>query len=192
MHSSSDIPKVEPTELVCGTTVKWTKDLSNHYPADEGWTLTYYFRGPTRFDKAATGDGRNFAITLSATDTSDQGATPNFAAGRYTLVGRVSKSSEVFQVYSGILDVERDPNFIAAGEDLRTQAKRILDAHLEAYEAGAGRRERAYSFSAVGRSFTYHSFEELQQAIDYWRAQVAEEDNATGKGKNILIRFNCP
>lgn len=196
MHSSSDIPDKEPTSFICGDTVKWNrKDLSSHYPAD-AWTLTYNFRGPTIYDVTAAANGRDFAITIPATDTGDNDPnTAKFLKGRYQLFGRVTKISDatqVFSVYSGNVDACENPEDIEAGRDMRTEAKKILDAHMTVYARGAESRTKSYSLSAVGRSFVYHSFEELIAAIDYWKGIVAQEENPTGVGRNVFIRFTRP
>lgn len=187
MHQDADIPKEEPTEFTAGTTVKWRREnLKAHYPADASWILNYYLRGPGLLDAPATADGKDFAVTIAAS------ASGTLAPGRYQLLGRVSKSGEVFEVYNGMLDVALDPAQQADNIDVRTIAKRILDAHLETYEQRASRRERSYTVSGAGRSFVYDSLDELLRAIDYWKAVVAEEDNPTGRGKNILAIFNEP
>lgn len=194
MHSSSDIPDKEPTSFICGDTVKWNKDLASHFPAD-AWTLTYYFRGPTSYDVTATADGKKFSVTIPSTDTgASEEPTAKFKVGRYQLLGRVSKISEpttIYSVYSGFVDACADPVAIAAPAEMRSEAKQILDALIALMKRHAGRPEKSYSLSAVGRSFVFHSFAEIKEAIDEWSEVVAMEENS-GKQRNVFIKFTKP
>jgi hypothetical protein len=186
MHTATDIPEEEPKEFTAGETVKWTRDLSDHYPADESWLLNYTLIGPSKLTFSGTPADDEFAITLSLAQTAA------LKPGRYTLTGRVSKAGEVFPVYSSILDVLEDPTQIEEGRDMRSDAKQILAAHIETYKTRAARREKAYSVSAVGRSFTYDELDALLKAIDYWTAVVRREEDPTGKQNQVLVRFTRP
>lgn len=178
--------------FICGDTVKWSRnDLTSHYPADL-WTLTYYFRGPTSYDVTATADGRKFSITIPSTDTgASEEPTAKFKVGRYQLLGRVSKISEpttIYSVYSGFVDACADPVAIAAPADMRSKNKRILDALNALMERASTRPEKSYSLSAVGRSFVFHTLDEIQKQIDKYEELVEMEENS-GKQRNVFIKF---
>jgi hypothetical protein len=188
MHTTSDIPTIEPTVINAGTTIKWTKDLSDHYdPAS--WTLAYFINGPAHASIAATSSGTLFAVTIPASTTA------TWIAGIYTWESRVTKGTETFSIGKGTFEVKADVTVLPDGYDPRSQAKRILDAHLSAYEAYAGRIESQYSINAAGRSFVYEKKADLISAIQFWQAQVAQETMAEkiargeNTGRNILVRF---
>jgi len=185
MHSSTDIPEVEPTEITQGLTCKWTRtDLTDHYPATT-WTLTYYFVGPTQFNKAATADGSYFDVTLSATETTA------LLPGRYTLYGRVSASGELYEIYKADLVVIEDPTQIEAGEDQRSWARICRDNLRAAIQGSSDSFIVNYSIGGAGRTIGKMSAEERIKWLDYFEAKVLREEKGTTR-KNIYVRFNRP
>lgn len=62
------IPDREPTQFVSGDTLIWNRSVPD-YPATDGWTLKYAFRGVGKFDAEAVALGSGYAITVASTDT---------------------------------------------------------------------------------------------------------------------------
>jgi len=182
MHSSTDIPLVEPTEVTAGDTIQWRReDLTEHYPAST-WTLTYYAYGlPGKFNVVATADGDEFAIEVTAT------ASQAWQEGDYTVKGYVTKDAQRFEVYSGRLTVAANPVAIPEQFDDRSFAKKSLDA-IESMLAGrAGRADRSYQIA--GRSLEHFSLKELQDARARFKAEVAAENGTSNR--RILTRFTA-
>lgn len=187
MHSDSDIPRIEPTEIIAGVTNKWTReDLTSHYPAT-AWTLTYYFVGPTLFTKAATADGSNFDVTLSATETSV------LLPGRYTLYGRVAHTSngELYEVYKADLVVIEDPASIVAAKDQRSWARITRDNLRAAIQGSSDSFILNYSVGGAGRTIGKMTAEDRIKWLQFFEAKVVqEEQKASGKSRDILIQFS--
>ena len=182
-------PTIEPTEVVAGDTVAWTKTVDD-YSAADSWVLKYYLRGPGVINITATASGADHAVSVSAATTA------SWAPGNYVWESYVSKASERFKVGEGRITVAANIELENGTIEIRSQARRILDAHMTAYENRAGRLENSYSLQAVGRSFNYATHAELIAAIQFWQAEVKREEMAEaiargeGTGKNILVRFN--
>ena len=119
----------EPEKLTAGVTWKWNKTLSD-YPASE-WRLNYYLRrnGATQTSFTTTADGDTFQVNVLA------GFTALFTPDDYDIIGIVTKGSEKFLVYDGILKVLSSPASSSA-YDPRSHARRVLDL-IEAAMEGA-------------------------------------------------------
>lgn len=184
---AAEIPSIEPTEVFAGDTVSWTKDISD-YPATL-WTLTYYLRGPADIDIAATASGREFLVSKTAAQSAA------WAPGLYHWRAFVSDADERYLVGEGEMTVSANPVGKMTFET-RSINKQILDALETAMLGRASRTEKGYSIEAAGRSFTFHTHEELIMAIEKFRGWVQQEEDAKkvargeNTGKNILIRFN--
>lgn len=180
---AADIPTTEPTTIIAGDTLAWTKEVDDYSPAT--WTLTYYLRGPGgAFTIAATGS-TTFAVSIAAA------VTATYVPGDYKLYGFVTSGAERYKVHES--DVTVLPNVAAQTSpiEIRTLAKQILDAHMLAYKNRAGRPEQSYSIQAAGRSYNYKTDSDMIEAIKFWQAEVAgEEAEGSATKRNILVRFN--
>lgn len=184
-----DIPLEEPTEITQGLTAKWTReDLVSDYPATT-WTLTYYFVGPTAWSKAASADGSNFDVTISATETAA------LLPGRYKLYGRVSAAGELYEVYNADLVVNEDPAAMEMGQEQRSWARICRDNLRAAVQGSSDSFILNYSIGGAGRTIGKMSADERIKWLDYFEAKVLREEQAAlaaaGKptGRNILVRF---
>lgn len=183
-----EIPDKEPTEVIAGNTVAWTKDLSD-YPADS-WTLNYYLRGPANINITATADGREHSISVSATTSF------NWPEGLYTWKSFVSSGSERYLIEEGEITVKENPATSTRTFETKSVNRQILDALEATMLANAGRPESSYTIEAAGRTFHFYSHEDLILAIEKFRAFVKQEEDAKAimrgenTGKNILVRFN--
>lgn len=191
MHVSTDIPEIEPTEIVAATTVKWTKDLSDHYPADDGWILSYSFRkengtgaGSDALDKTASASGKKFSVTLSTTET-------NKTIGKWVWSAFVSKAGERYRIDSGSLEIKRDLATVTTTFDGRSDAKIAYDNALAIWkgvtETGA--------YTIGGRTWTGRDLPQIIAYVDrckadYFRELQAERiANGEGSKRKILTRF---
>ena len=91
-----------PKAFIAGDTVIWTQTFSD-YPATAGWVVTWFFKGPSTFNIAATASGADHLATLSATTSA--ALTP----GDYTFTARAVMSGEKYTAASGTIRVCIDP-----------------------------------------------------------------------------------
>lgn len=191
MDSSTDIPGIEPTEIVAGTTVKWTKDLSAHYPADGGWSLAYNFRkengtgaGADALDKTATASGKKFSVTLSTTET-------NKTIGKWVWSAFVSKAGERYRVDLGSLEIKQDLATVTTTFDGRSDAKKSYDNALAIWKAVTADG----SYTIGGRTWTGRDLPEIIAYVDRCKADYLAElqaeriANGEGSKRKILTRF---
>lgn len=121
------IPEVEPTTIVAGDTVQFTR-VFGEFSALDGWALTYRLVGPlgsstgALVDETVTGtpQGGGWLVAFAPA------ATANVKArGTYRLVGRVSLAADSHAVYDGVVQLEANP-FTASPADQLTHAERML------------------------------------------------------------------
>lgn len=148
-----DIPTNEPLELRAGTTWKWTRDFSSNYPANDGWTLKYWFKktgtSGANFSVDATPDGTQFAVTVAIATTAT--LTP----GDYTWVAQATKAGEIYDADSGKLKIL--PRYDAAANlDDRSHNVKMLEAINACLENRASSTQREMVAYTIGiRSKTF-------------------------------------
>jgi len=186
------IPTTEPDVLRAGETWHWTRSL-DEFPASEGWTLTYYFRGPGKLDVVATTstDGTSYDVLATANNTS---AIP---AGRYTWDAIVTigsgASAETHVADSGVLVVQ--PNLQTAHTgDLQTHNEKMLamiEAELERRLTGvaAGGAGAIEAYVIHGRSVTKIPAEKLKVLRGQYLAAVQRERNPGKIGTPVGVVF---
>ena len=153
----------EPEKLTSGVTWKWKKTISD-YPASE-WTLSYYLRkdGIAISTFNATADGDTFEATVTA------GFSALFAAGVYDFIGIVTKGSEKYVVFDGIVEVLPNPTASAA-YDPRTHARRVLDLIEAAMENRIPNGLENYTIA--GRSLSKISIPDLRLLWEKYKQDV--------------------
>ena len=179
----------EPEKITAGVTWKWNKTLSD-YPASE-WSLSYYLRrnGATLTSVTASADGDTFKLNVAA------GVTALFTPDDYDIIGIVTKGSEKFVVYDGILKVLSNPASSSA-YDPRSHARRVLDLIEAAMEGRIPNGMESYTIG--GRSINKIPLKELRELYDRYKQDVEREiqaerlANGRRSGKNIGVRFGRP
>lgn len=188
------IPTVEPSEIVSGDTVKWTKSLTDYLPAT--WTLVYSLV-PQFVDSA--GDAIN-PTTVTATDNGDNthlatisaATSDGLAAGDYLLVGRVNNGTEYYVVERRNLLVRPDPTDTSF--DARSQVKKVLDA-IDAVIAGKATKDQEAETTPDGRSIGRYPWPDLLKLRDKYAALYQREqdqvdiDGGRGAAKTPRVRF---
>lgn len=159
----------EPTEFTAGDTVKWKVAFAD-FPANDGWTLKYTFRGPEIHDVTATADGADHSVTLSAAVSAD------FTAGDYWWDAYASKAAERYKVRTGQLKVLANLEAVTGVYDGRSIVKRTLDA-LEAMIEGKASRDQM-SYSIEGRSLSRMSVQDVLQWRGVYRGLYRQELDA--------------
>ena len=176
-----------PSTFRAGDTTKWTVGYSD-YPASS-WSLNYYFKRPGEptVNITATASGTDFAVTLSAEDSSQ------FVPGRWQWHARAEKQSDGSIIAeSGKVDVLPDPSAVDIGESFAIKALALVESSL------AGDLVTAQeSISIAGVDITKMGISERFDLRDRLKAEVSRErTRATLKegsdmpGRNGLqIRF---
>lgn len=185
----ADIPTTEPSVVTAGDTLAWTKSLSD-YSASAGWVLSYrLINAAGKYDITATASGADHAVTVAAATSA------TYTPGWYDWQAVVTKAAERYTVGSGRMQVL--PNLAAqsAGYDDRSQARKILELLLTAYESAATSRAYVFEYEIAGRRMKFNSKAEWIMEINFWKAQVAAEERAAninkglGAGNKLLVRF---
>lgn len=187
---AAPIPAVEPSIIIAGDTIPWTKSVPN-YPASEGWALTYAFRlenGAGSENVASTPVGNDFAVTMAKT------VTAKMKAGVWRWAAYVTKASERFQVGMGATTVTPNLEALDSNADLRSSAKRAYDNALVAWESV----KLGQTVTLRGRTYTQHNLKDLIVYVDRCKADYESELDAqkmaeTGVNpRHIGVRFARP
>lgn len=177
-----DTPTAVPASLAAGDTIVWRRDLPDYLPAD-GWALKYTFVGAAAAcTVTATADGTGWMLALSATTTA---AWP---AGAYTAQEWVSKGTERYSLAAFPVRVTANLAAANAGIDLRSHARKVLDA-IEAWLES--RAPAVGQIEVAGRRISNYPIADLLALRDRYRAEVLrEEAAAAGRGgARLLVRL---
>ncbi len=166
---SVTIPSTEPTTLRAGDLLTWTKSLSD-YPANNGWSLVYtLINAASKITITAGASGADFLISVAAATTAA------YTAGTYQVMGRVTKSTEIYTVFTGTIEIL--PNLAALTTyDGRSHAKVMLAAIEAAYEGKASTTQLEMEIN--GRRVRNFAPAELIQWHSHYTALVAQEADA--------------
>jgi len=183
------IPEVEPTELRAGETWAWKRSYVDY--SATGWTLNYYLVNATgKISLTATATGTEHLVSVPAITVTGVTGTDSYSTGTYTLYGRVSDGTSVYQVYSGIVTVLPDLA-AAATYDTRSTARQLLDA-LDAYLLG---QATANQLDIIETRIADRGIKRDKASLLKWRSdlqiEVAREDAAANgeHGGRYYVRF---
>jgi hypothetical protein len=192
---SFTIPTVEPTIVMAGTDWHWTMELPD-FPAGEGWTLNYYFRGPSILNIAATRVGTTNVYDVKALASATTGLLP----GRYSWQGIVSGVSSETHVARPIADDSGDPetlgeltvlqNIITAiAGDYQSHAEKTLTAiETEIYNR-VNNLKSIEAYAVAGRQISKIPFKDLIRMRSAYQAMVRRERNPGTIGTDIAVTF---
>ena len=190
----SDLPSI----IVAGTTIEWVDEATtagiNKTISSPDWTLEYYLRTNTA-SEGHTVTGTQYAnstgwqFTISATDSA------GFAAGNWFWVARAFKSSDVFEIGSGELEVKQSLQYSGTPTaiDNRTQTEKDLDAVTACIRALI--EDKAQEYSIGNRTFKTINIAELRAREAELKSRVATEkrysyiSQGLGDPKNLYVRF---
>lgn len=161
-------PIIEPTQLVAGDTLTFTRGYSSYSPAD-GWALTYSMIADGQSESWTTsdnGDGTHLTLVTAAT-------TANWYPGVYIWQAFVTKTVERHTVNTGSIEVLADYAVLTDGQDTRSHAKRTLDIVELAIEGSLP--DAVSSYSIGSRQVSVMSGDELRAWRDYYRREYANE-----------------
>lgn len=193
LFDASNYPSQEPETLVVGDRWVWQRpDLVTDYPTDQ-YALTYEFH-----TDSGGGGSHKFTVTASETTTSyvvevASTITDDYTANQYKWYAFITRTSdsERVAVDNGLTSLVA--NYADTNADLRTHAKKVLDAVQAVIENRATIDQS--SFSIAGRSLSRMSIDELFLVRDRYRAEYNEEvkkariRNKKPSGNLIGVRF---
>lgn len=181
----ADVPTYEPTTIIAGDTLRWTRELGD-YPAS-AWTLIYLLlpiAGGAAIEIESAADGDTHSVNVAASVTAE------YAAGEYNLVAYVTDASLARfsqPQLSKRITVLPDPASATAA-DQRTDAEKTLSLLRTAYDALVSKSVTSTTIS--GNVYTLRSLDELQRQIKHWTSVVLAEKQARNAGSDrIFIRF---
>lgn len=186
-------PEGEPSEVVVGDYIQWTRnDLADTYPNDE-YTATYVARitggGNTEIQLTGTAYNSGYLFTADSTTSAD------FVPGYYHWQLEIVKDSTGDRVvvgrgaFTAIVDLD------VGGSDPRSHAE-IMLTKIETLLEGKADADIS-SYSIAGRSLTKMSPEELIKWRDYYRMEVIQmrqkEDIKLGRKSptTVKVRFSA-
>jgi hypothetical protein len=164
---SVPIPNFEPSTIVAGDSVSWTKSVQD-YPADEGWTLNYSFQrlGSTSTPIAieADPDGANYSVDLDSSDTD------NWTPGNYIWTAFVDDGSTArYRVATGTITILANPA-VALGGTHASRTLALIDLAIE------GRVPRGLTeFSIQGQQITKIAIADLVKLRSVYAEWVRNE-----------------
>jgi len=189
------IPTIEPTIVMAGTDWHWTIELPD-YPASEGWTLTYYLRGPSILNIVATRVGTTNVYDVKALASATQALLP----GRYSWQAIVAGVSSETHVARPIPDDSTDPETLgeltvlqniatAIAGDYQSHAEKTLTAiETEIYNR-VNSLKSIEAYAVAGRQISKIPFKDLIRMRSAYQAMVRRERNPGTIGTDIAVTF---
>lgn len=177
-----DIQSSIPHEVRAGDTVRWRRELAD-YPASDGWILAYTLVGSASVKSiSATADGDAFSVAIPAATSAA------WEPGAYRVQETVTKGAERYTLCTVTLRVLQNLAALTAGADLRTHARKVLDA-IEAWLES--KAPTASSIEIAGRKISNYPLPELLALRDRYRAEVRREEagSSSGRGSRLLMRL---
>ena len=185
-------PTQEPDTLVVGDRWVWRRDdLVSDYPIAD-YALEY------RFTEDSTGNTNAFTIAATEADSTylveiTSAVTANYVAGDYQWAAFIIRSSDSQRVVVDQGRTEILPNLQNTTADLRSHAKKVLDAIEAVLENRASQDQMSYSIA--GRSLSRMSIDDLMTFRNRYRAEYLREiklariKNKQDSGNTIKVRF---
>ena len=185
-------PTQEPDTLVVGDRWVWRRDdLVSDYPLDE-YALEY------RFTEDSTGNTNAFTIAATEAESTylvevASAVTASLTAGDYQWAAFIIRSSDNQRVVVDQGRTEILPNLQNTTADLRSHAKKVLDAIEAVLENRASQDQMSYSIA--GRSLSRMSIDDLMTFRNRYRAEYLREiklariKNKQASGNTIKVRF---
>jgi len=186
-------PQKEPSTLVLGDYWAWKRDdLADTYPIGS-YALTYEFHEDS-------GGGGTHKFTLTATEANDtyyieaaSSSTTGYGVGDYIWEAYITKASDSNRVMVDSGRTTITQNLADTNADLRSHAKKVLDA-IEAVIENRASMDQS-SMSIAGRSLSRMSIDELMTFRDRYKAEYLKEiklariRNGQGTGNTPKVRF---
>lgn len=164
------VPLGEPKSARAGDTWQWDQAYPT-YPNDEGWTLSYQFRGALTLDTISTEvvvQGSGWRVTIPAARTSS--LTPGAYSWTARVTGSGSYAGQVFTAGSGVLDVARNLATALDGEVDSNWAEKSLEVINNVLRGRI--TDDVQSYQIAGRAVTSIPLRELVALRNKLRREV--------------------
>lgn len=184
------IPETEPTEIVAGDYIQWTKAEDTDLAIADGWVLSYAIvTAGKNIDIQTTDNGDNSHLaTISAADSA------KLPSGTYNWQSYITKATERYLVKTGVLKISVNFADLDGGFDGRSYWKITLE-NIEAVLQSRASKDQS-SYTVNGRQLSRTSVPDLIALYDKAKAKVVAEEqaerqkNGLGGSNNIYVRFN--
>jgi hypothetical protein len=185
---AAQVPTREPDSLTAGETLTFKRTLAD-FPASEGWTLEYAFRGAgSDIEFGSTADGDDHLVEVAATTTA------GWVPGTYYGQALAVNGAVTTIVWRGKLELLNNLAEEAGGFDPRTHARIVLDKLEDVIEGRAA--HDVLESEIEGTKISRLSIDQLLKFRDRYAAIVASEEAALDPTKRrrrrILTRFVRP
>ena len=180
---SANYPTEVPTTLVAGTRWAWKLGtLSSAYPSASysvKWVARAEAGAANASEISITGSASGSDYLFEAAGTTTDG----YATGRHAwqLIVTRTSDSETVPVGSGIVTITPDRD--TQSGDLRSHARRTLEAIEAMLEGRADSSVQSYTLE--GRSIGHYTISELLQFRDRYRREVASEIAAARAARGL-------
>tara|TARA_R100000781_G_scaffold90233_1_gene55734 strand:+ start:997 stop:1626 length:630 start_codon:yes stop_codon:yes gene_type:complete len=186
-------PTAEPSKLVAGDRFTWRRDdLASDY-SPSSFALTYEFHSDV-----GGGGSKKFTITAIEADNTyfievNSPTTADFTPGDYIWEAYITRTSDSQRIMVDSGRTEITTNLADTNADLRSHAKKVLDA-IEAVIEGRATIDQA-SMSIAGRSLSRTALSDLMDLRHTYKAEYLKEiklariRNKQGSGNTIKVKF---
>jgi hypothetical protein len=166
-------PEGEPESIVVGDFVQWKRsDLIADYPADS-YTATYVARitggGQNEIQVVGTNQTTHYLFQISGTSSAA------FSPGYYFYQLEIKRNSDNERIVISKGNFNITPDLEVNQADPRTNSKIMLDK-IESLLNGKADSDVS-SYSVAGRSLTKMTFAELQDARNFYKQEVLNEQS---------------
>lgn len=163
-----------PAKFDAGTTFDRLVSQAS-YPAPD-WALSLLLRGPSTIDISAIAEDTNHLLRVEAA------ATAEWTPGVYRWAMRAARGADVVTIASGTISVAADIASLPDGGDVRSYARRCLDAIEAVIEKRASIDQKRYVIN--NRELERTAISDLLKLRDVFRGEVKRE-NAAACGRNL-------
>jgi len=188
---AANAPEGEPESIVVGDFVQWKKSsLVADYPTDS-YTATYVARitggGAEEIQVVGSSEANHYLFTVAGSDSSA------FVPGYYFYQLEIKRNSDSERVVVDRGNFNITPDLDVNLADPRSNSEIMLDK-IESMLNGKADSDVS-SYSIAGRSLTKMTFAELQEARNFYKQEVLNEQskisikNGRKGSSTIQVRF---
>lgn len=166
-----------PSRIHAGDSAAWLVNFPEYRP-DQGWVLAYRLSNQSAsYVVNAQALGDDFEVKITATQSR------SFTAGKYTLIGYVTKVATDERVVVSETSLEVNPD-ITQAIDRRSQAERTLEAVRALLEGKANEDQQMLQYN--GRTLSRYTISDLLTFESRLARTVAREKSRKAGQKGFI------